>query len=110
MMDWLFGSVLGDGDPDEIAVKVDAARMVTVPSPERGPPAISRPANLEQMSLALSGIAIVSVAQLRIALASAPGCPPTNEEVLADLHHALRMKGLEPTLTAADLIPLRGHA
>ena len=58
-------SVLGDGDPDELAVEVDAARVVHrafAQSVVRQQFPV-RP-DLEQMSLALSGIAIVSVAQL----------------------------------------------
>jgi len=47
------------------------------------------------MALALAGVAVVTIAQFRIALGRFDDVDRRDEEVLADLHHALWMEGLE---------------
>ena len=102
------GAVLRDRHPDVLAVIVDAAGMIDRAFAElQFADEIALQVDLEQVRRALARVAVIAVDRLRKALGRRLDLDRRHENIVADLHHALRMVGEEIDRHRLDLFPCR---
>ena len=102
-------SVLRSRHPDRFAVIVHAARVVHRAFTQRqiGDEVAFR-VELDEMPDPFAGVSVVTILQLRVARRLLPDIDRRDEIGIADLHHALRVIGVEGDRDGGDLVPLDG--
>src|SRR4051794_34508491 len=98
--------VFGNRREDRLAVIVDATRMIDRPFAQRDVlKQVSRRIDLEQVSFALTRIAIVAISGLVVFLGRLGDLDRRDVEIIPNLHHSLRMERRKVEWDLAGWLP-----